>query len=108
MGSKLEDLGENGLNLLKKYKHLFQTRPDFSLRMVKALTQGLKQENAFSESFEFVKGLISTEHNSKKKIIFFRMLEGIIIAQGRYNHPQKYVNDIISCIILSWAKFIEE
>lgn len=43
----------------------------------------------------------------KKKIIYFRMLEGIIEAQRKYKHSAKIVNEIVGVIVVSWAKFIE-
>ena len=92
---------------MKKYKNLFQTKPELSLRFVKSLTHGLNEENSFYQSFEFIKNLISSEHNVKKKIIYFRMLEGIIEAQKKYNHSAKIINEIVGVIVVSWAKFIE-
>lgn len=94
--------------LIKKYKNLFLSKTDFALRLVNMLAQSLSGEECFISSFEFIRGLLSSEHNAKKKIIYLRMLEGFVVALKRYNLSQKLVSEVLAAIASSWIKFVEE
>ena len=96
------------LNLLKNNKNIYLNHKDISIRLVNALTGSLKDEKMFMECFEFVKGLISSEHNSKKKIIYFQMLNGFVNSARKYHQNTKIPNQILVLVINSWIKFIEE
>lgn len=76
--------------------------------MVKSLTQSLNTDDDFAKSFEFIKGLLNSEHNAKKKIVYLRMLEGFAISLKKYNLSQKLVGDVITAVANSWVKFVEE
>ena len=96
------------MTLLKKNKNIYLNHKDISIRLVNALTGSLKEEKVFAECFEFIKGLVSNEHNSKKKIIYFQMLNGLVRSASKYHKDTKLPNQILVLVINSWIKFTEE
>lgn len=103
----IRGIGEHVQPLLSKQKNLFLTKTDFALRFVKSLSQSLTTEESFGSAFEFIKGLLNGEHNSKKKIVYFKMLEGFIFSLKEYSISQKYVSETVVLVANSWGKFIE-
>ena len=84
------DLGNQVLPLLNHIKHLFQSHSQFCIGTVIALTKDLHQEGPISEIVAFLVNLINTEHNAKKKIVYVKMLEGVISSMK--NLPSKAQN----------------
>jgi len=52
---------------------------------VNTLTKNLTDERIIKDYLAFILGMIGGEHNAKKKIVYVRMLEGII--KSLKNHP---------------------
>lgn len=59
----------------------------------------------------FISGLIGAEHNSKKKIVYVRMLQGIIESISKHNDSNvrnDLGQELLIVIINSLIKFTEE
>lgn len=80
------------LALLKKNKNLYANHKEVSIRLVNALARNIREEKAFIDCFEFIKGLVSGEHNAKKKIIYFQMLKGFVLSIKNNNLNPKFMN----------------
>jgi histone deacetylase complex regulatory component SIN3 len=63
---------------LNKIKNLFSNNPETAIKIVVALTRGLTEEKSIKEVITFISGLISAEPNIKKKIVYIKMLKGVL------------------------------
>ena len=88
----IPEIEKFALVLIKKIKNSFFNHSESSIRIVNTLVSNLKNEKYFYECLDFIKGLISNEHNAKKKIVYFQMLKGFIQSVKKYNHNPKIVN----------------
>lgn len=66
------------LPLVYKIKHLFLGNVETAIRIVNTLTKNIADERVVKDYVGFILGLMGGEHNSKRKIVYVRMLEGIV------------------------------
>ena len=78
--------------LLNKIKGSFQNYPEVSIKIVNTLVKSIKDEKVFKETIGFLSNLINTEHNIKKKIVYLKMLDGVIQSLSK-NFDDKFANE---------------
>lgn len=98
------------LPLIHKIKSLFLNNVEGAIRIVNTLTRNLTDERVIKDFVAFILGMIGGEHNAKKKIVYVRMLEGIL--ESLKQHPEEkvrnqYSQDILVSIVNSLVKFTE-
>jgi hypothetical protein len=64
--------------IIKRIKHLYLSNPESSIKVINTLTSCLKDEAVIKELIVYLSSLIGGEHNAKKKIVYIRMLQGVI------------------------------
>lgn len=64
--------------IFKKVKNYFANYPEFTLGIMNSLGKAIETYDLFKEFITFVGGIVSNEHNSKKKLNFLKMTEGAI------------------------------
>lgn len=97
--------------LLQKIKHLFINTAEISTKIVVALSKNLTEEKYIKEFITFIAGMISNEQNVKRKVVYIRMLRGVI--ESLTNHIDEkvknlYSQDILVVLSNSLIKFTEE
>ena len=78
--------------LLNKIKGSFQNYPEVSIKIVNTLVKSIKDEKVFKETIGFLSNLINSEHNIKKKIVYLKMLDGVIKSLSK-NFDDKFANE---------------
>jgi len=70
--------------ILKKIKNYFPGFPEASIAIMCSLGNALTTADSYKEFLSFLSGIISNEHNSKKKLNYLKMTEGAIDALTRF------------------------
>jgi hypothetical protein len=81
-----------------------------AIRIVNTLTNSLTDERAIKDFVGFILGMIGGEHNAKKKIVYVRMLEGILSSLKNHQEEKvrnQFSQDILVSIVNSLVKFTE-
>lgn len=74
---------------MKKVKNYFNSYPENCVNIINALGKALNEHDSFKEFVTFVGGLVANEHNSKKKLNFIRMTDGIISSLEKFSQDEK-------------------
>ncbi len=70
---------EKGLDfIMKKVKNYFATYPEPCVGIMNSLGNSLTSYESFKDFVSFIGGVVGNEHNSKKKLNFLKMTEGVI------------------------------
>ena len=76
--SDWKSIDKQALGILTKIKNKFLNFPEPSIKIVNSLTSSLIEEGSLKEVITFISNLISGEHNAKRKIVYIRMLQGVM------------------------------
>jgi hypothetical protein len=96
--------------LLAKVKHLFAAQSEVGVRLVNGLSRRLRDPAAIRDLTAFLGGLAAGEHNAKRKIVYIRMLQGLVEALSRLPQQQSSpaAQELLLIVAHSLPKFSEE
>lgn len=104
-------IDQHALALIRKIKNLYMVHPEPCIKIIVTLTSQLTDEKVIRELISYLSALFGGEHTSKKKILYVRMLQGVVASlkdHADHNLRNLLYQEIIVMLANGLIKFTDE